>query len=236
MNDPVALYLRVSTEDQDLGAQERELREYAGRRGWTVEAVFAEKASATGKIEREAWEQLRKEACLPTTRRFEHVLVWALDRWSRDRSFVKAIGSIEELELLGVGFHSFREPTLDSGEDGSSNLARDLLRGILPTIAAFEAQRRSDRTRVAMQEIKQGRRRTRSGRPVGRPRRVTPELEQKVRELRARGLKWREIAVRLRIPSGTARKVRLRETARAEKGQGGFAAPSAASLDLPTVG
>ncbi len=168
----VALYLRVSTEDQDLAGQERELRAYAASRGWEISRVYAEKATATGRVERVAWERLRTDACLPVTRGFEHVLVWSLDRWSRDPSFVKAIGSIEDLEVLGVRFHSFKEPHLDSGDDDSPNLARDLLRGILPTIAAFEARRRSERTRLAMREIKEGRRVPKG--PVGRPRVVLP--------------------------------------------------------------
>jgi DNA invertase Pin-like site-specific DNA recombinase len=202
----VALYLRVSTEDQDLVGQERELRGYAQSRGWTVSAVFAEKTSASGRVERAAWEQLRAEACLPTTRRFEHVLVWALDRWSREASFVRAIGSIEELEVLGICWHSFREPQLDTIADGSASLARDILRGILPAIASFEARRRSERTQLAMDDIRAGRRPTRSGRPVGRPRRVTPEHERQLRELRAQGYRWADIAVKLHLPAGTCRK------------------------------
>jgi DNA invertase Pin-like site-specific DNA recombinase len=205
MSDEVALYLRVSTADQDLAGQERDLRLYAASRGWKIGCVFSEKTSAAGKVEREAWQQLREEACLPMTRRFEHVLVWALDRWSREPSFVRAVGSIEDLELLGIRFHSFREPTLDSGDDDSPNLARDLLRGILPTIAAFEARRRSERTRVAMREIREGRRATRSGRPVGRPRRVTPALAQKALELHEQGRTWKEVAQRVGLPCGTAR-------------------------------
>jgi DNA invertase Pin-like site-specific DNA recombinase len=203
--DRVALYLRVSTDDQDLAGQERDLRAYSAAKGWVVGCTFAEKTSAAGKVERQAWQELREEACLPMTRRFEHVLVWALDRWSREPSFVRAVGSIEDLELLGIRFHSFREPTLDSGDDDSPNLARDLLRGILPTIAAFEARRRSDRTRVAMREIREGRRATRSGRPVGRPRRVTPGITEKALKLHEEGYTWKEVAQRVGLPRGTAR-------------------------------
>lgn len=201
-----ALYLRVSTADQDLEGQERILREYARTRGWDVSCVFAEKIPASGKVERAAWDALRKEACLPSTRRFYRVLVWALDRWSREPSFVRAIGSIEDLEVLGIQFHSFKEPALDSGEGDSSSLARDLLRGILPTIAAFESRRRSDRTRLAMQEIKEGRRATRSGRPPGRPRLITPDLLAKVKTLREQGLGWVDVAQRVSRKAETLRR------------------------------
>lgn len=201
----VALYLRVSTEEQDLAGQERDLRAYAQTRGWTIGCVFAEKISARGSIHRDAWHDLREEACLPMTRRFEHVLVWALDRWSREPSFVKAVGSIEELEVLGIQFHSLKEPQLDSGADDAPNLARDLLRGIIPTIAAFEARRRADRTLLAMKEIKEGRRPTRSGRPPGRPRRVTPELALLSDRLHKEGRTWKDVAQRVGLPAATCR-------------------------------
>ena len=203
----VALYLRASTEDQDLAGQEHELRGYSTSKDWRVTAVFAEKASASGKVERAAWLELLKEAGSPTTRRFDRVLVWALDRWSREPSFVRAIGSIEQLEALGIRWHSLKEPQLDSGEDASPSLARDLLRGILPTIAAFEARRRSERTRVAMQEIKSGRRRTRSGRPPGRQPRVTESKRASILRFRDQGLTWPQVAARVGLPAGTCASV-----------------------------
>lgn len=222
----VALYLRVSTEDQDLVGQERELRAYAGSRRWVVARVFAEKTTASGKVERAAWEELRALACYPGRRGFARVLVWSLDRWSRDPSFVKAIGSIEELEALGLRFHSYREPALDSPEDGEPSLARDLLRGILPAIASFETRRRSERTRLAMQELKSGRRKTASGRPVGRPRRLTPDIEATIRQKRyEEGLPWAKVALAVHLPAATCRKVKatpLLEIPRVGKGPGGF--------------
>lgn len=116
------------------------------------------------------------------------------------------MGSIEELEALGIRFHSLREPPLDSPEDGSPSMARDLLRGILPVISSFESRRRSERTRVAMREIRERRRKTRSGRPVGRPRRVTPEVSARIAEARASGLTWKETARRAGVPAETCRK------------------------------
>jgi DNA invertase Pin-like site-specific DNA recombinase len=236
VSELVAIYLRVSTEDQDLSGQERDLWAYAERRGWTVGPVYKEKISGTGKVERKAFDQLNSDAEAPN-RGWSRVLVWALDRWSREPSFVRAVGSIEALEKLGIRFHSFKEPQLDSGEDESPNLGRDLLRGILPTIAAFEAMRRSDRTRVAMREIKSGRRRTRSGRPPGRPRRLTPELAARIRELRwERKLTWKEVAQHVHLPAGTCSKVQRtpsEETPRSEKGQSGFGELGSGPRDLP---
>ena len=161
-----AVYLRVSTQDQDLVGQERELADEAGRRGWGVSARYAEKVSATGKVERKEYEKLLRDASSPE-RRWSHVLVWSLDRFSREATFTKATQAVLDLEKLGVSFHSLKEPTLDTPEDGRPNLGRDVLLALLPVIAAFESKRRSERVPVAMGEIKAGRRRTRSGRPRG---------------------------------------------------------------------
>jgi DNA invertase Pin-like site-specific DNA recombinase len=202
----VALYLRVSTEDQDLAGQERDLRMECARRGWTVTTVYAEKVTGTGKVERKEYERLLADARNPD-RHWERLIVWSLDRWSREERFSRAVTTIEELEDSGVRFHSLREPMLDSSEDGTSNMGRDLLRAILPVIATFESRRRSERVRVAMREIQEGRRVTRSGRPPGRPVRVTPEKVRLILGLRRRGASWRIVAQHVGLPVGTCRKV-----------------------------
>jgi DNA invertase Pin-like site-specific DNA recombinase len=201
----VALYLRVSTEDQDLAGQERDLRTEAGRRGWNVAEVYSEKISGTGKVERKEYDRLLNDAGQPG-RTWNHLLVWALDRFSREATFTRATQSVLDLERLGVAFHSLKEPTLDTPEDGKPNLGRDVLLALLPVIAAFESKRRSERVRVAMREIKEGRRRTRSGRPPGRPRRVTVELAARAEGFRLQGLPWSSVAQRVALPKETCRR------------------------------
>ena len=73
------LYARVSTNDQQtLPVQMHALREYAGRRGWTVAVQVREVGS--GAMRREAREQLLDAA---RRREVDVVLVWRLDRWGR---------------------------------------------------------------------------------------------------------------------------------------------------------
>ncbi|MGI0054639.1 MAG: recombinase family protein [Thermoplasmata archaeon] len=226
----VALYARVSSEDQDLGGQERELRAEAERRGWATVAVYAEKVSGTGRAVRAQHDHVLEDA-RRADRPWKHFLVWSLDRFSRAEKFTEATAEILDLEAAGVQFHSLKESTLDTPEDGKPNLGRDVLLALLPVIASFESKRRSERVRVAMREIKEGRRRTRSGRPPGRPRRLTPELTAKVLELRARGLPWNVVAQHAGLPAGTCRKVRppsQTATGGVEKGPDGFGTPSTA--------
>jgi len=200
-----AIYCRVSTTEQDLSGQERDLREEAVRRQWEVITAYSEKVSGTGKAERAEYDRLLKEARL-SSRPWGHLLVWSLDRFSREATFTRATQAVLDLEKVGVMFHSLKEPTLDTPEDGKPNLGRDVLLALLPVIASFESKRRSERVRVAMREIREGRRRTRSGRPPGRPRRVTEELAARAEELRLQGSSWATVAQRVGLPKETCRR------------------------------
>jgi hypothetical protein len=68
-----------------------------------------------------------------------------------------------------------------------------------------------------MKEIREGRRKTASGRLPGRPRRVTPELASKAEVLHRQGLPWRIVAQRVGLPAETCRNA----VWRAKKATGG---------------
>jgi len=76
----VALYVRVSTEDQDLVQQRDVLLEEARRRGWTVAGIYEEKVSGASK-KRPELARLRHDAAL---NRFRALLFWSISRLGRD--------------------------------------------------------------------------------------------------------------------------------------------------------
>lgn len=97
------LYARVSTNDQQtLAMQNRAMREYTARRGWTIALQVREVNS--GAARREAREKLLDAA---RRREIDVVLVWRLDRWGR--SVTDLLATLQELEHLGVGFVSLTE-------------------------------------------------------------------------------------------------------------------------------
>jgi hypothetical protein len=97
------LYARVSTNDQQtLAMQNRAMREYAARRGWTIALQVREVNS--GAARREAREKVLEAA---RRREIDLVLVWRLDRWGR--SVTDLLATLQELEHLGVGFVSLTE-------------------------------------------------------------------------------------------------------------------------------
>ncbi|OJT24299.1 hypothetical protein BO221_14075 [Archangium sp. Cb G35] len=139
----VALYLRVSTEEQTLEQQERELRAEAARRKWDVAGVYAEKASGAN-AKRAELARLRHDAAL---NRFSAVLVWDVARLGRD--FLDAGFVARELFKRGVGVVSLTQPDLDlATPDGELRL------NIWLTFAQYRRREISCATKRRLQQLK----------------------------------------------------------------------------------
>jgi putative DNA-invertase from lambdoid prophage Rac len=182
------LYARVSTIDQQtLPMQNRALREYAVRRGWTIALQVREVGS--GEAKREAREKLLEAA---RRREIEVVLVWRLDRWGR--SVTDLLTTLQELEHLGVGFVSITE-ALDLTTPAGRAMA-----GLLAVFAEFEKEILSERTRAGLAHARQ------NGKRLGRP--MTAGLQAvAIRKLHRAGVAKAEIARRLQIGRTSVRRI-----------------------------
>jgi putative DNA-invertase from lambdoid prophage Rac len=184
----VGLYARVSTHDQKtLPMQNRAMREYAARRGWTV--VMQVKEVGSGASQREAREKLLAAA---RRREIDGVLVWRLDRWGR--SVPDLLATLQELEHLGVGFVSLTE-ALDLTTPAGRAMA-----GLLAVFAAFEREILQERVRAGLAHARQ------NGMRLGRP--ATAALQAgPVRKLYRAGISKSEIARRLNIGRTSVRRI-----------------------------
>ena len=111
-----ALYLRVSTRDQSVENQERELRRWADRLGFEVAAVYADTASGS-QSDRESLAAVLAGA---HRRGFGVLLIWSLDRLSREGIGVTA-RYLEQLRMGGVSV---------MGERVRAGLARARAQGV----------------------------------------------------------------------------------------------------------
>jgi DNA invertase Pin-like site-specific DNA recombinase len=182
------LYARVSTNDQQtLTMQNRAMREYAARRGWTIAMQVREVNS--GAARREAREKLLETA---RRREIDVVLVWRLDRWGR--SVTDLLGTLQELEHLGVGFVSLTE-ALDLTTPAGRAMA-----AMLAVFAAFEREVLQERTRAGLAHARQ------NGKRLGRPATAAVHAAE-IRKLHRAGVSKSEIARRVRIGRTSVRRI-----------------------------
>ena len=89
---------------QDTDNQLLQLREWCASAGHEIVDEYVDRISgAKGKDKRPEFARMFDDA---HKRRFDIVLCWALDRFSRE-GMVPTIGHLQRLAAAGVGFHSF---------------------------------------------------------------------------------------------------------------------------------
>jgi len=182
------IYARVSTHDQQtLPMQNRAMREYAARRGWTIALQVKEVGS--GASQRQMREKLIEAA---RRRDIDVVLVWRLDRWGR--SVTDLLATLQELEHLGVGFVSLTE-ALDLTTPAGRAMA-----AMLAVFAEFEREVLRERVRAGLAHARQ------NGKTLGRP--LTAGLKaDRIQKLHRSGTSKSQIARQLSIGRTSVRRI-----------------------------
>jgi len=153
----VAIYIRVSTQEQTVENQKLRLVDYCQRNSHTYD-IFEEVESSrkTRPVKQTLLDKLRK-------REYDAVLVYKLDRWAR--STVELILEIEELLGRGVQFISFSENI-----DFNTSIGK-LQFQILSAFAEFERSLIRERTLEGLSRARA------QGKKLGRPRKKSKILE-----------------------------------------------------------
>ena len=152
----VCIYSRVSTGEQDTMNQSVVLADWAEKRGFNVVRVYEEAESAWKAGHQRELSNLLADA---RKRKFQVVLVWALDRLSREGALA-ILSLVQRLSTYGVKILSYQE----SWTEAPGELA-ELLYALTGWVARMESQRRSERTKAGLAKVKaQGKR---LGRPPG---------------------------------------------------------------------
>jgi len=147
----IAIYIRVSTEDQvregySLEVQREYLEEFAKREGYEVYKVYCDDGVSAYSTRRSALQELLVDA---KGKRFELVIAYKLDRFSRNLKDL--LNLIDELSTYGVAFKSATEPF-----DTSTSAGR-LMFQQLGSFAEFERNRIAERVVPGMiRSAKQG--------------------------------------------------------------------------------
>jgi DNA invertase Pin-like site-specific DNA recombinase len=194
----IAIYARVSTDDkgQDPENQLRQLREWCSNAGHGLVHEYVDRESGRKGVNgRKQFAALFEDA---HKRKFDCVLFWALDRFTRE-GMVPTILHLQRLAACGVSFRSYTEPHLATDNE----LVRDILLAVMASLAKQESKRMSERVRAGMARAKN------AGKHVGRPT-IAPELENRILAAlsapgRTRGV--RKIAARFGVAVGTVQRI-----------------------------
>ena len=146
----IAIYARVSTEEQKLETQIEPMVEYCKRQGWTYQ-VFEEKISGYNDSRPEL-DVMMRELRL---KKFDILMVSKIDRLGR--SLKHLLGVLHELELKHITFISLKENMDTSTAQGKFFFS------MVGAFAEFERNMISERTKARMNSLKK------HGKPCGRP-------------------------------------------------------------------
>ena len=186
----VAIYLRVSTDEQTTANQWRELEAVGRRNGWQIVARFEDKgvSGAKGRDKRPGLDALLKGV---TRREFDLVAAWSVDRLGR--SLQHLVETLGDLRATRTDLY-LHQQALDTCTPSGRALFQ-----MCGVFAEFE--RAMIRERVAA-----GLARARAdGVQLGRPRLEDADAKKaaKVRAMRANGVGIRRIASELGVGVGT---------------------------------
>lgn len=152
MEKNTAIYIRVSTTEQNIDMQADALRIYAERSGLNITHEYVEYGVSGKNSSRPQLNALLKEA---RSHAFKNVLVWKFDRFARSVS--QLVKAMEEFNHLGVRFISIKDQI-----DMKSPMGKAMF-VLVATMAELEGDPIRERVKEGMQAAKS------RGKKIGRP-------------------------------------------------------------------
>jgi DNA invertase Pin-like site-specific DNA recombinase len=135
-----AVYVRVSTEKQEVMNQLVQLREYCVKSNYIIFEEYVDVISGK-ENSRPRYDLMFQDA---HRKLFDIVLFWDLSRFSRSGTLY-TLQKLKELENLGIDWESYQEPYLKS-----VGQFKDVVLSIMSTIAKIEREKISERTKAGL--------------------------------------------------------------------------------------
>lgn len=147
----VALYARVSKDENEKDSRYQNpenqllaLRQYCESRGWEVVAEYVDRLSGADPNRPEFRKVLKEQ----WVKGYKAIVVWKLDRFSREPMFV-TMSYIELLKVNNIGLISMTESWLDTR---SENPMAELVLAIMSWSSAEERRKISERTKAGIRQ------------------------------------------------------------------------------------
>ncbi len=138
----VAIYARVSTEEQHTDNQVSVLEKFAADQDWQVMKIYTEEASAWRAGHQK---ELKEMITRASYHEYDIILVWSLDRLTR-----QGIGFIMQLINTFKQYGCQVISQQESWTHQNDGMMVDLLYAITAWVAKFESERRSERIKAAL--------------------------------------------------------------------------------------
>jgi DNA invertase Pin-like site-specific DNA recombinase len=193
----VAIYCRVSTNDQSCSRQERDLLDYAHKANYEVVGIWKETVSGV----KEKHSQRNKVMALAQLREIDAIVVTELTRWGR--STLDLIQTLQELSHWGVSLIAQTGIQFDLHTPQGK-----LIASIMASIAEFERDLVRERVRSGLAAAKA--RGQKLGRQPGQ-RIKSDRLAPKVLEMVEQGFSYRHIAKELHLSKTTVSSIVKRD-------------------------
>ena len=186
----VAIYVRVSTQQQTTENQLLELYEVCERNDWIVVEEYNETVSGTkGQTDREELNRMMIDA---SRRKFEKVVVWSVDRIGRDMKHLVSV--LSQMKDLNVDLYSYKQ-----GIDTSTTMGSSFFY-MVGIFAELENNMRRERQIVGI------RRALDNGAKFGRKSKLNDVTISAISSMRDEGQSIRKIAKELNLGVGTVHK------------------------------
>lgn len=183
------IYTRVSTDMQDTANQLSQLKEYAHKQDWQILDVKTDICSGSKSAEERTG--LKEVFDLARRRKFDVLLFWSLDRFSREGSR-KTLEYLTRLDHCGIKWHSYTEEYISS-----LGIFADAIISLMACLAKQERIRISERTKAGLARVKS------RGTQLGRPK-TDIVIIQTAKELKTQGFSYAAIGRELNLSKARA--------------------------------
>jgi len=149
----IAIYARVSLDEKDRESrrfqdpenQLKPLREFCKSFNWEIEKEYVDKMSGANPARTE----FRKMMAEAMQRRFSGIVVWKLDRFSRE-GIMPTMAYIQKLKSRGIWLKSMTESWLDTSQEGIT----EIVLAIMAWASANERKNISERTKAGIAKLR----------------------------------------------------------------------------------
>ena len=188
----VAIYSRVSTDDQTTENQINLLTEIADRNGWIIVDTYTDHgiSGSKGRDKRPEFDRLCKDM---VRRKFDTIMVWDVSRLGR--SLQHLIEFLEDVNSVNCNLYIHQQ-----GLDTSTPSGRMMFQ-MVGVFAEFERSMISERVKLGLSRVKA------SGKKLGQPTKISDGLVSDIWELKKQGLSLNMITELVPVSRSTVYKV-----------------------------